>query len=67
MAPYVKSIDNKHLVEIGTEGFYGSSIPDRLKFNPGNYEYGSDFITVNQIKEIDFITIHAYPDMWYVK
>ncbi|PON95166.1 1,4-alpha-glucan-branching enzyme [Trema orientale] len=63
MASYVKSIDNKHLVEVGMEGFYGDSIQDRKQYNPG-YQVGTDFITNNQIKEIDFTTIHAYPDVW---
>ncbi|KAF7824945.1 mannan endo-1,4-beta-mannosidase 5-like [Senna tora] len=34
MAPYVKSIDNNHLLEVGMEGFYGDSIPDRNQYNP---------------------------------
>ncbi|GMN56460.1 hypothetical protein TIFTF001_025585 [Ficus carica] len=63
MATYVKSVDNKHLVEIGMEGFYGDSIPDRTQYNPG-YKVGTDFVANNQIKEIDFTTIHAYPDLW---
>ncbi|XP_031272246.1 mannan endo-1,4-beta-mannosidase 5-like [Pistacia vera] len=63
MASHVKSIDNRHLLEIGLEGFYGDSIEDRKQFNPG-FQLGSDFITNNQIKEIDFTTIHAYPDQW---
>ncbi|KAK9205204.1 hypothetical protein WN943_015471 [Citrus x changshan-huyou] len=63
MASYVKSIDNKHLLEIGLEGFYGDSIPDKKQFNPG-YQVGTDFISNNMIKEIDFTTIHAYPDQW---
>ncbi|KAL5776110.1 hypothetical protein ACOSP7_009036 [Xanthoceras sorbifolium] len=63
MASYLKSIDNRHLLEIGMEGFYGDSVPDRKQFNPG-YEVGTDFISNNLIKEIDFTTIHAYPDQW---
>ncbi|KAH7519743.1 hypothetical protein FEM48_Zijuj08G0069600 [Ziziphus jujuba var. spinosa] len=63
MASYVKSIDNKHLLEVGMEGFYGDSIPNRKQYNPG-YQVGTDFITNNQIREIDFTTIHAYPDIW---
>ncbi|KAL0360210.1 UNVERIFIED_CONTAM: Mannan endo-1,4-beta-mannosidase 2 [Sesamum radiatum] len=63
MASYVKSIDNKHLLEIGMEGFYGDSISDRKQYNPG-YQVGTDFIRSNLIKEIDFTTIHAYPDAW---
>ncbi|KAK4429674.1 Mannan endo-1,4-beta-mannosidase 2 [Sesamum alatum] len=63
MASYVKSIDNKHLLEVGMEGFYGDSISDRKQYNPG-YQVGTDFIRSNLIKEIDFTTIHAYPDAW---
>ncbi|XP_031394438.1 mannan endo-1,4-beta-mannosidase 5-like [Punica granatum] len=63
MAPYVKSIDNKHLLAVGMEGFYGDSVPDRKQYNPG-YQVGTDFIKSNLVKEIDFGTIHAYPDVW---
>nr|XP_027090721.1 mannan endo-1,4-beta-mannosidase 5-like [Coffea arabica] len=63
MATYVKSLDNKHLLEIGMEGFYGDSMPGKKQYNPG-YQVGTDFITNNLIKEIDFATIHAYPDIW---
>ncbi|XP_047961944.1 mannan endo-1,4-beta-mannosidase 5-like [Salvia hispanica] len=63
MASYVKSIDKNHLLEIGMEGFYGDSIPQRKQVNPG-YEIGTDFISNNLVKEIDFATIHAYPDVW---
>ncbi|CAL0304350.1 unnamed protein product [Lupinus luteus] len=65
MAPYVKSIDNKHLLELGLEGFYGDSSPDRKQYNPG-FQVGTDFVTNNLIKEIDFATIHAYADNWQV-
>ncbi|EHA8589425.1 Mannan endo-1,4-beta-mannosidase 1 [Cocos nucifera] len=65
MAAYVKSIDSRHLLEVGAEGFYGDSIFGRKQFiNPGGYEVGTDFIANNQIPEIDFATIHAYPDQW---
>ncbi|KAI5668959.1 hypothetical protein M9H77_18812 [Catharanthus roseus] len=63
MAPYVKSIDRRHLLAVGMEGFYGDSLPDRKQFNPG-YQVGTDFITNNLVKEIDFSTIHVYPDIW---
>lgn len=61
----MKSINNKHLLEIGVEGFYGDWIPYRKQYNPG-YQVGTDFITNNQIGEIDFPTIHAYPDAWWL-
>ncbi|MCL7027116.1 hypothetical protein MKW94_007096 [Papaver nudicaule] len=63
MATYTKSIDNKHLLEIGMEGFYGDSMPEKKQNNPG-YQVGTDFISNHLIKEIDFATIHAYPDIW---
>ncbi|ONK61418.1 uncharacterized protein A4U43_C08F29700 [Asparagus officinalis] len=64
MASYVKSIDTNHLVEIGGEGFYGASMPDRKALNPYASLYGTDFVPNNQVPEIDFATIHAYPDSW---
>lgn len=63
MAGYVKSIDRNHLLEIGLEGFYGESMPEKKGFNPG-YQVGTDFISNNQIPEVDFATIHLYPDQW---
>lgn len=63
MASLVKSIDSKHLLTIGMEGFYGDTVPDKKQFNPG-YQVGTDFISNHLIKEIDFATIHAYPDIW---
>ncbi|XP_031472624.1 mannan endo-1,4-beta-mannosidase 5-like [Nymphaea colorata] len=63
MAGYVKSLDRKHLLEIGMEGFYGDSMPEKKVNNPG-YQVGTDFISSNLIRNIDFATIHAYPDIW---
>ncbi|CAA6662243.1 unnamed protein product [Spirodela intermedia] len=63
MAAFVKSIDPIHLLEVGMEGFYGESAPERKGFNPG-YEVGTDFISNHQIPGVDFATIHAYPDQW---
>ncbi|KAM0860990.1 hypothetical protein ACQ4PT_046183 [Festuca glaucescens] len=64
MSAYVKSIDPNHMVEIGLEGFYGESVPDRKKLNPNNYTVGTDFISNNRIPTVDFATIHSYPDQW---
>ncbi|CAA0833702.1 Mannan endo-1-4-beta-mannosidase 7 [Striga hermonthica] len=63
MASFVKSLDRKHLLEIGMEGFYGDTMPQRKQVNPG-YQVGTDFISNNLVKGIDFATIHAYPDAW---
>ncbi|KAH9673429.1 Mannan endo-1,4-beta-mannosidase 6 [Citrus sinensis] len=66
MAVYVKSIDAKHLVEIGLEGFYGPSAPDRAKFNPNSYatQVGTDFIRNHQTLGVDFASVHIYADSW---
>lgn len=64
MAAYVKSIDGiDHLLEVGLEGFYGESMPQRKQFNPG-FQVGTDFISNNQVPQIDFATIHLYPESW---
>ncbi|KAL3639138.1 Mannan endo-1,4-beta-mannosidase 7 [Castilleja foliolosa] len=63
MASYLKSIDNKHLLEIGLEGFYGQSDAYKQQYNP-SFQVGTDFLKNNQIQEVDFATIHSYPDQW---
>ncbi|GAB4845080.1 hypothetical protein Ancab_038486 [Ancistrocladus abbreviatus] len=63
MSCFVKSLDNKHLLEIGMEGFYGDSMPEKKQHNP-RYRVVTDFLTNNLIEEINFAAIHAYPDQW---
>lgn len=63
MASYLKSIDRNHLLGAGLEGFYGESAPQKQQFNP-NFQIGTDFIANNQIADIDFATVHSYPDQW---
>ena len=48
------------------EGFYGDSSPNKIKANPGSFKFGTDFVTNNLNKAIDFATIHVYPDAWLV-
>uniref|UniRef100_A0A6N2KLW2 mannan endo-1,4-beta-mannosidase n=1 Tax=Salix viminalis TaxID=40686 RepID=A0A6N2KLW2_SALVM len=66
MAVYVKSMDAKHLLEIGLEGFYGPSAPDRAQFNPNSYatQVGTDFIRNHQVLGVDFASVHIYADSW---
>lgn len=61
MAAHIKSIDNHHLLEIGLEGYYGDS---KKQSNPGKLLFGTDLISNNEIPQIDFATIHLYPDQW---
>ncbi|PKI40971.1 hypothetical protein CRG98_038499 [Punica granatum] len=66
MAVYVKSVDPKHLVEIGLEGFYGPSTPNRVQFNPNTYaqQVGTDFIRNHLVLGVDFASVHIYADSW---
>ncbi|KAH9299389.1 hypothetical protein KI387_031071 [Taxus chinensis] len=66
MAKFVKSLDNKHLLTVGLEGFYGQITPDKFEVNPGYWavSLGSDFIHNSQLEDIDFASVHAYPDSW---
>ncbi|OIW07441.1 hypothetical protein TanjilG_19282 [Lupinus angustifolius] len=66
MAFHVKKIDPKHLVEVGLEGFYGPSTPQRVQFNPNTYaqQVGTDFIRNHLVLGIDFASVHMYADSW---
>ncbi|KAL5574799.1 hypothetical protein UlMin_016498 [Ulmus minor] len=66
MSAYVKSLDKRHLVTVGIEGFYGPSSAEKSTVNPGEWaaSLGSDFIQNSAIDNIDFASVHAYPDSW---
>lgn len=68
MASYIKNLDQKHLVTVGLEGFYGRGRTERLGANPGEWAstLGSDFIQNSADEKIDFASVHAYPDSWLV-
>ncbi|KAL3568832.1 hypothetical protein D5086_028722 [Populus alba] len=66
MAAYIKSLDKRHLVTVGLEGFYGLSTTNKSEVNPGIWaaSLGSDFIPNSAISNIDFASVYAYPDSW---
>ncbi|KAL5997650.1 Mannan endo-1,4-beta-mannosidase 2 [Asimina triloba] len=66
MAKFVKSIDRNHLLTVGLEGFYGQSSPEKFDVNPGEWasNMGTDFIRNSKISNIDFASVHVYPDHW---
>lgn len=66
MASYVKSIDDNHLLGLGSEGFYGPSSPMRVSANPNTYalQVGTDFLRNHKVGSIDFAGAHGYPDSW---
>ncbi|GBG75712.1 hypothetical protein CBR_g20336 [Chara braunii] len=69
MAVFVKSLDKKHMVCTGVEGFYGPSDPSRYPFNPDTWaqEQGNDFVAEGKIANIDYLTVHIYPQLWIPK
>ncbi|KAI0501703.1 hypothetical protein KFK09_016648 [Dendrobium nobile] len=69
MASHIKSLDKKHMVTVGLEGFYGHGRTERLGANPGEWasSLGSDFIQNSADENIDFASVHAYPDSWIPK
>lgn len=64
MSEYIKSIDSKHLVALGDEGFFNR---DGNKYN-WDYNYcggtGVDWERIMTIPSIDYGTFHLYPDGW---
>lgn len=71
MAPYVKSLDGNHVLGVGMEGFYSSQVSPNsvssLSANPTTYaaQLGTDFVRNNQVRGIDYTSVHTYPDNWY--
>ncbi|GMH38711.1 hypothetical protein BSKO_06595 [Bryopsis sp. KO-2023] len=76
MSLYMKAIDPNHMVTIGEEGFYSSTC-ERVWLNPGAgirrtgigsspwaLQEGQDFLANHQSENIDFATVHAWPDNW---
>ncbi|PHT99541.1 Mannan endo-1,4-beta-mannosidase 2 [Capsicum chinense] len=63
MSESVKSLDQKHLVTVGLEGFYGVEKTGSIGLNPGKWaaSLGVDFIANSAIDNIDFTSVHAYP------
>ncbi|KAH8548436.1 glycoside hydrolase family 5 protein [Umbelopsis sp. PMI_123] len=61
ISTYIKSIDSNHLVALGDEGFFNHT---------GTYEYvydggaGVDFDANLKLSNIDFGTVHLYPESW---
>lgn len=61
MSEYVKSIDSKHLVALGEEGFIKDTKSTILEYNGSK---GLDWSQVIALPTIDYGTVHLYPDYW---
>ncbi|KAI9840119.1 MAG: hypothetical protein M1838_004214 [Thelocarpon superellum] len=61
MSTFVKSIDPNHLVSFGTEGYF-----NRPSTANGSYQYdgytGQDYDAEIKLPNVDFGTIHLYPE-----
>jgi mannan endo-1,4-beta-mannosidase len=64
MSKHIRSLDKNHLITIGSEGFYGDSTPKLLQYNPQAWaaDMGQDFVMNTDIPDVDFATVHAWPD-----
>ena len=63
MSTYIKSIDNNHMIATGDEGWYCQIYQDC----PNTYcdcYYGIDTRNNTKLKNIDFMSMHLYPDQW---
>jgi mannan endo-1,4-beta-mannosidase len=61
MSTYIKSIDNKHLVSVGDEGFYCLPNPTHWTESCGE---GVDTLAFTALENIDVMSFHLYPDHW---
>ena len=67
MAVFAKGLDEKHLLTVGTEGFYGQSDSEQSKSeNPvgGAEKMGSDFTRNFLTSSLDFASVHMWVDLW---
>ncbi|KAI4183957.1 MAG: hypothetical protein L6R41_005068 [Letrouitia leprolyta] len=66
VSKHIKSIDSKHLVSLGDEGWFAP--PMQAPAGANNYPYqggeGVDFKANLAIPDIDFGTFHMYPEPW---
>ena len=62
VSQFVKSIDRKHLLAPGDEGFYCSD-PSSSDFTI-NCSQGVDSIALAKLPDMDVISYHLYPDAW---
>lgn len=62
-AKAVKTIDNRHLLTVGEEGFYTS--PEN-NINPGLWasDTGQDFVLDHSFTDIDYASSHLWIDNW---
>jgi len=66
-ASFVRRIDGaRHLISVGTEGFFLGSSELATSANPfsGAERQGVDMNRLNDVNDIDYVTIHCWVDDW---
>lgn len=66
-AGFIKALDSKHPVTVGSEGFFGPAPPARVDWqgnNPYPYNEGCNWLLEAQSPNLDFVCIHSYADQW---
>jgi mannan endo-1,4-beta-mannosidase len=62
VSAYIRSIDNRHLLSAGDEGFYCIN-PSSSDFTI-NCSQGVDTIALAKLPSMDALSFHLYPDSW---
>ena len=66
-AGVVRSVDAKHLITVGSEGFYADPARAHLNPQPWGAQVGQDFAADAAVAGIDFATVHYWPDNWFLE
>ena len=61
MAAHVKSIDSRHLLGFGDEGFMCADDGDHFAYDCSQ---GVDAAAIARLDDIDLVGMHLYPDHW---
>ena len=68
VAAYAKTLDDAHLLTVGTEGFYGVTDAARAsnEHPPGGgaERLGGDYTRNFYVTELDFACVHLWVDLW---
>ena len=62
MSTYIKSVDRRHLVGVGDEGFYAKD-PASSDWTRNGGD-GVDSVRLSSLSNVDVMSFHLYPDGW---
>jgi mannan endo-1,4-beta-mannosidase len=61
MSDYLRGLDPSHLIAVGDEGFLARNRPSDWPYNAAE---GVDHEALTRLPNVDFGTVHLYPDHW---